>query len=710
MSMRYKGGVISATPPTVTTSSAKGVWTLEQQMQYQAAGVWPSSVISDPFFEYVTMLLHGDGTNGAQNNTFLDSSTNNFSITRNGDTTQGTFSPFSRADGNWSNYFDGDTDYLSWTGTALTGNFTVECWVYKTAVDASGYTNVFYGAGNDQFAIDQTTTGSISLVLGGSVVIAASGTAVTNNAWHHLAWVREGTTCRMYVNGVQQGSGTSSASFTLSVIGRYGVGGFEMNGYISNVRITNACLYPSGTTFTPSITPLTTTVSTGTVQLLTCQSNRFKDNSTNAFAITVNGNTSVQVFNPFNPTTAYLAATNGGSGYFDGSGDTLTIANNAAFNLDSGDATIEAWVYYTSQPGATGQVIFDCMVDNVSGYNFYSYPYGAGGIAIGMQSFNGGYQQIYTTNNPIPVGVWAHVAYTRASGTNRFFVNGVQCTTNTGSFTSSLATGGNTIYVGGRVSGNPFYGYISNLRVLKGTAQYTANFTPPTAPFTNITNTSVLLNFTNGGIFDNAAMNDLVTVGNAQISTSVVKFGTGSLAFDGGGDLLQMASTQNVAFGTGDFTIEFWMNSNNVGTQQRGPLQISTTAGGVTASYGAGIAVLQGSTSTGTLLSGGLAVVFGTGGSSFTGAGSSTAVITTGVWYHVAITRASGSVRLFVDGVQNGSTITYTTDLTSSNLALGGQYSAQYFYDGYLDDLRITKGYARYTSNFTAPTAPFPNL
>jgi len=55
-----------------------------------------SAVTADPFFENVTLLLPGNGTNGAQNNTFLDGSTNNFTITRNGNTTQGTFSPFSQ--------------------------------------------------------------------------------------------------------------------------------------------------------------------------------------------------------------------------------------------------------------------------------------------------------------------------------------------------------------------------------------------------------------------------------------------------------------------------------------------------------------------------------------------------------------------------------------------------------------------------------------
>ena len=86
-----------------------------------------SGLTVDPQFNYVTMLLHGDGTNGAQNNTFLDSSTNNFTITRNGNTTQGSFSPYGS---NWSNYFGGTGDYLdvSLISTLGTGNFTVECW------------------------------------------------------------------------------------------------------------------------------------------------------------------------------------------------------------------------------------------------------------------------------------------------------------------------------------------------------------------------------------------------------------------------------------------------------------------------------------------------------------------------------------------------------------------------------------------------------
>ena len=79
-------------------------------------------VAGDPYFNYTTLLLPGNGTNGAQNNTFLDSSTNAFSITRNGNTTQGTFSPFSQT--GWGNYFDGSGDYLSGPTNNAVSTFT----------------------------------------------------------------------------------------------------------------------------------------------------------------------------------------------------------------------------------------------------------------------------------------------------------------------------------------------------------------------------------------------------------------------------------------------------------------------------------------------------------------------------------------------------------------------------------------------------------
>ena len=191
---------------------------------------------ADPFGTFVSLLLHFDGSNGST--VFSDSSANSVAVTANGNaqisTAQSKF-------GGTSGLFDGSGDYLSWAGTsfASTDDFTVECWVYKTAVDASGYTILFYGTGNTQFSIDNGAAGSIALVINASLVIAGSGTAVTIGSWHHLAWTRQGTTVRAFVNGVLIGSGTSNAAFSISEISRYGASpfGYELNGYLDEVRI-----------------------------------------------------------------------------------------------------------------------------------------------------------------------------------------------------------------------------------------------------------------------------------------------------------------------------------------------------------------------------------------------------------------------------------------------------------------------------------------
>ena len=116
MSDRYPGGLITKTPVTpagtYAESAAPGVWKLSEVAYWVKQGLWPNPnnpTPNDPYFQYVTSLLHGDGTNGGQNNTFLDSSSNAFSITRNGNTTQGSFSPYGS---NWSTYYGG-SDYFT---------------------------------------------------------------------------------------------------------------------------------------------------------------------------------------------------------------------------------------------------------------------------------------------------------------------------------------------------------------------------------------------------------------------------------------------------------------------------------------------------------------------------------------------------------------------------------------------------------------------
>jgi hypothetical protein len=200
----------------------------------------------------------------------------------------------------------------------------------------------------------------------------------------------------------------------------------------------------------------------------------------------------------------------------------------------------------------------------------------------------------------------------------------------------------------------------------------------------------VLLNFTNAGIFDSAMMNDLETAGNAQVSTSIVKYGTGSMAFDGTGDYLLAPSTPNFAFNAGEFTVEMWLYP--------------------TASFGSGGVNIVGVNSSG----GGLFVggtnkiawnLFGTGDlvafSNFTSSYNN-------VWTHVAYTRSGSTGRLFINGVLQATGTDSTNYTVTSNFAIGAAYNGNQPYTGYIDDLRVTKGVARYISNFTPPPARMP--
>jgi hypothetical protein len=637
------------------------------------------TLTADPYFDYTTLLLPGNGTNGAQNNTFLDSSTNAFSITRNGNTTQGTFSPFSQT--GWGNYFNFATpDALRPSATAIsnfgTGAFTIEFWVNFQSTSAAGF---YYGGASGSVYIDYFS-GSLRLgISGGSVPISYAFTPAVGT-WYHVAFVRSSTTDTLYVNGTSVATGSDSQNYPSDsgpYVGSWSGASYTGAAYISNLRIVKgSAVYTAN--FTPSTTPLTAISGTS---LLTCQSNRFVDNSSNAFAITTNGSPSVQAFSPFNPTAAWSAATYGGSGYFDGSGDSLTATNNAAYDFGSGAFTIEAWAF----PTTASQLAFAARGQST----------GFEGWIISTTNFlattNGSSWDITITfTTALTANAWNHVAIVRNGNVYTAYLNGVANGTTT---VSGSIVAGTAVAVIGRRNGQTDYsGYISNLRIVKGTAVYTANFTPPTAPLTAITNTSLLTNFTNAGIYDATSKNDLETVGNAQISTTQSKFGGSSMYFDGTGDYLYRANNPNV-LGSGDWTIEGWYYQAG-GSGYRVFVSTRTAAdGGAAATVFFGlfnnVLFYDGSTS------GGISIVGGTS-------------ISASTWNHVALVRYGSTVTMYLNGVSQG-TATDSNNKSNADLWVGGQ-NTLYYLNGYIDDLRITKGIARYTSNFTPPTTAFLTL
>ena len=641
---------------------------------------------TDTNFKNVTLLLHGDGSNGAQNNTFLDSSTNNFTITRNGNTTQGSFSPYGS---NWSNYFDGTGDYLTVpANTAFafgTGDFTVEFWFSAASYRTSGsFYDCFLALGNfansPYFRINQD--GRLTAGITATNEYYTTST-VTLNRWTHFAVTRQGSTVRLFVNGVLETTQTNSTNLLNTTDVTVGTSAWQaanetFTGYLSNVRVVKGtAVYTS--TFTPSTTPLTAITNTS---LLTCAYNRFRDASTNNFTITRNGDVKVTNFAPFAPSAAYSTTTNGGSAYFDGTGDWLDAPNNAAFGFGTGDYTVEFWLYLNTLPPSSKYTIVDFRpTESATPHTIYV-------ASSGYLGFYNGSADVTSSSAPMTASTWTHIAYSRSSGTLRIYVNGVQAysAANTVDYQSSRPC---RVGAGiGGIEGVP--GYISNFRVVKGTAVYTSAFTPPTSPVTAITNTSLLLNATNAAIFDNSMKNDLETVGNAQISTSVKKFGTGSMAFDGStSNRIRPPASDLYAFGTGNFTVEAWVYVTNLSTEN---FVFDTRSSASTAGMGFSL-----QPSTGKLRYSGNA---------------NNVLTTTGVsantWTHVAWVRNGSTITGYINGVSGGSA-SNSDNLTQTNGEVGNVPFSSVGTNMYIDDLRITKGVARYTANFTAPTAPFPN-
>ena len=202
----------------------------------------------------------------------------------------------------------------------------------------------------------------------------------------------------------------------------------------------------------------------------------------------------------------------------------------------------------------------------------------------------------------------------------------------------------------------------------------------------------------NAGIYDNASISNFETVGNAQVSTSVVKYGTGSMYFTGTGSYLTSPVSPLWSFNTGDWTIEFWVYLTSTAATQ---YLIDTRSSGTST---AGVAL--------SVSSSGFPVITVNNATLFT---SSTA-ITTSTWTSVALVKSSGTITLYLNGTKpvtgSGASATSLTDqyMTIGTSIANRDATSTNHMIGYMDDLRITNGYARYTGNYTPPGGSFPNF
>lgn len=175
----------------------------------------------------------------------------------------------------------------------------------------------------------------------------------------------------------------------------------------------------------------------------------------------------------------------------------------------------------------------------------------------------------------------------------------------------------------------------------------------------------------------------------ARSSVTAPAFASFSAAFDGTGDYLSTTSSlSDFVFGTGDFTLELWVKT-------------STTGKMLLDFYASGYNGWQ------LLVSGGFLQFYVT-----TAVKTGAVSVTTGAWVHIAVVRSSGNLMFFINGTQDGTPTAFSTNLSNKTSAFGigaqvASRNASYDFNGYMSDVRITKGVALYTSNFTVPNAAF---
>ncbi|NBP16484.1 hypothetical protein EBU95_19200 [bacterium] len=643
-----------------------------------------------------TQLLTLQHRQPHNNHTFQDSSSNNFLITRSGNATQGTFSPFSQA--GWSVLFTGSTDIAlnvtTGTGVAFgTGDFCQEFFVYPNSFPTN-WRIISYPSSAVASILQSGAGGGLGIDIGGGIV--STGYTLTIGVWSHIVFTRQSGVIRVFVDGILRYNVSNTTNYSTSQ--NVYIGGFpgftqSWDGYISNARIIKgsvpAAYQTSSTTngatiFTSPSSPLSSV--TGT-ELLLCQSNRFIDTNTQTTAktIAIQGSPKIQAFSPYAATATYSAATHGGSAYFDGSGDYLTLPTGSAFAPGTGDFTIDGWFY----PQNTDFMLWS---QTISGTNYFILGLNAAGTTFGFTATTSGGGSGISGPANITLNSWNYFSVRRASGIVTVYTNG-----SSGTPVSNTMDINNTTYVPtiGRythAAANIFTGYISNLRYVKGTA--IAPSSVPTTPSTAVSGTSALLNFTNDAIEDATGRNVIEIVGDARTTSAVAKWaGQTSMYFDGTGDYAVSADTLSGNFGTGDFTVEYWFRCGTQSTSyvtQVGTLDSGSPSGSWRFGTQLGTAA-------------GVYLAYHTG-TSFVDVTFTTTNYNDNTWRYAALTRSGTTVRAFIDGVQVGSNQTISQNFSARRIVLGAELTTPTYYVGYLQDVRVTRGYARYTSNFTPPT------
>ena len=374
--------------------------------------------------------------------------------------------------------------WVQWSGTAETQNGldpTIALFQQGADVSNAGYSGLY---------ADVSNSGKLQMTIGSSVSSTGyavefsniSGANLLDGNWHHIVLCRQKQNGRMslYADGVRHSGGLIYTG-RLAATGYKGFGGGTYdnppfrytggwNGNMSQMRLKKGVtVYPQNIrkeTLTPTTafnSARTVGNSGGDTKLITCHAATLTDGSASSHTITAVGDAAVSNWAP-----------NGGmkSVYFDGTGDYLTVPDSADWNMGSGAMTAEAWVWiesYQSHALVVGQwtssLAWSLQFSGTTGYVRYQFYNGSS------------YTDATANNTQVPLQTWTHVALIKTGSYAAAFVNGdlVKQTSTTVHPQDSTSV----LSIGGKSSSQKFKGYISNVRVTKGSFLYNVDFTPP---------------------------------------------------------------------------------------------------------------------------------------------------------------------------------------------------------------------------------------
>ena len=686
-----------------------------------AAGSLISLFSEDPFYKKTTLNLTTSKITGGNNNVILDSSANNYYVAVSSTMEQGTFSPFSENEGNWSAAYSGTgTSISSGLHTQISSEeLTIEGWFYPTERTSSGQNII---GCIPSVAADNRLGVSFSGSYANSINFSYTTASQTNagvssvgqlnlNEWNYVSVsTTPNGNCFIGINGtVEQFQNLDFANQTGAQGAGWGIGGAQSQydtyyrGYISNLRVSKTALRTENYDVPGAPLPASDVSDPFDLQLLTYQSN---NNRVNGGSVTLSapGNRIV----PFGPFNYKLTADNTHGSVFV-AGDYLTVQNATPLDLSGTTWTIDGWIYPWGDYSRYNTLIAK-RIPNTGTTAWEVYLRTGTGV---LSYFNG---TNYESSVTPQAYAWNHFAAVYDGLNINLYLNGTRVLQT--SVTNSEVDA--SVYIGSFPSYSEYLtGNMSNIRIVKGQQLYTGTtYTIPTAPSIEVPDhTSLLLNFNNYSVYDEQSSSIIRTIGSsiANVDMTDTATGAGSITCAGQGSAYGLSAIYirgSTPVNTTVFTWETWYKNLDPTNEKMQYLGASTPGGGYGTSH-SGFGIIPGK---------GLCYYSQTYG--YTGYGTIHCGYTPpyNEWHHLAISKDSSNTwRFFVDGVLYENTLDqvnwigagyfqpyYTSTPPLNDLYVGEftiYYQGTYYNESLfkIEKMRVTRD-CRYTSNFTVPT------